>query len=86
MVVLKGCQWLLEETLPERARVHLLAPVSNRQVVPNARFTGGSITTEVVCEAARQAPIESRGLEGVVAGLQTAAGDDAAAQGVPAEA
>ena len=29
---------------------------TNSEVVPNARFTGGSITTEVVCEAARQAP------------------------------
>ncbi|CAE7229808.1 Aox4 [Symbiodinium natans] len=28
---------------------------TNSEVVPNARFTGGSITTEVVCEAARQA-------------------------------
>lgn len=28
---------------------------TNTEVVPNARFTGGSITTEVVCEAARQA-------------------------------
>lgn len=29
-------------------------PQIPHQVVPNARFTGGSITTEVVCEAARQ--------------------------------
>lgn len=34
---------------------HVRVADTNTEVVPNARFTGGSITTEVVCEAARQA-------------------------------